>query len=78
METFEEIDETGAFIQPADAPDLYPKKFRKEIDEFNDWLFPHIHLEQPQLGRTQSQKRHTVRGRIHQPAEGQTLILKLV
>ena len=22
--------------------DLYPKKFRKEIDEFNDWLFPHI------------------------------------
>lgn len=29
-------------FQPADAPDLYPKKFRKEIDEFNDWLFPHI------------------------------------
>lgn len=29
-------------FQPVDAPDLYPKKFRKEIDEFNDWLFPHI------------------------------------
>lgn len=29
-------------FQPADAPDLYPKKFRKEIDELNDWLFPHI------------------------------------
>lgn len=29
-------------LQPKDAPDLYPKKFRKEIDEFNDWLFPHI------------------------------------
>ncbi len=29
-------------FQPKDAPDLYPKKFRKEIDEFNDWLFPHI------------------------------------
>lgn len=29
-------------FQPKDAPDLYPKKFRKEIDELNDWLFPHI------------------------------------
>ncbi len=29
-------------FQPKDAPDLYPKKFRREIDEFNDWLFPHI------------------------------------
>lgn len=29
-------------FQPEDAPDLYPKKFRKEIDEFNDWLFPHV------------------------------------
>lgn len=28
--------------QPVDAPDLYPVKYRKEIDEFNDWLFPHI------------------------------------
>ncbi len=28
--------------QPLDAPDLYPKKYRKEIDEFNDWLFPNI------------------------------------
>lgn len=29
-------------LQPADAPDLYPVKYRKEIDEFNDWLFPNI------------------------------------
>lgn len=29
-------------FQAEDAPDLYPKQFRKEIDEFNDWLFPHI------------------------------------
>lgn len=29
-------------FQPKDAPDLYPKKYRKEIDEFNDWLFPHV------------------------------------
>ena len=29
-------------FQPVDAPDLYPVKFRKEIDEFNDWLFPTI------------------------------------
>lgn len=29
-------------LQPKDAPDLYPKRFRKEIDEFNDWLFPHV------------------------------------
>lgn len=29
-------------FQPKDAPDLYPKKYRKEIDDFNDWLYPHI------------------------------------
>ncbi len=29
-------------FQPADAPDLYPKAYRREIDQFNDWLFPHI------------------------------------
>ena len=29
-------------FQKADAPDLYPVKYRKEIDEFNDWLFPNI------------------------------------
>lgn len=29
-------------FQPKAAPDLYPKRFRKEIDEFNDWLFPHV------------------------------------
>lgn len=29
-------------FQPEDAPDLYPVKYRKEIDEFNDWLFPHV------------------------------------
>lgn len=28
--------------QKEDAPDLYPVKYRKEIDEFNDWLFPNI------------------------------------
>ncbi len=29
-------------FQPADAPDLYPVKYRREIDEFNDWLFPTV------------------------------------
>ncbi|WP_081846518.1 glutathione S-transferase C-terminal domain-containing protein [Butyrivibrio sp. AE3004] len=29
-------------FQPEDAPDLYPVKYRDVIDEFNDWLFPHI------------------------------------
>ena len=29
-------------VQPVDAPDLYPVKYRKEIDEFNDWLFPTV------------------------------------
>ena len=29
-------------FQPKDAPDLYPVKYRKEIDDFNDWLFPNI------------------------------------
>lgn len=29
-------------FQPKDAPDLYPVKYRKEIDEFNDWLFPTV------------------------------------
>ena len=29
-------------FQPEDAPDLYPVKYRKEIDEFNDWLFPTV------------------------------------
>jgi putative glutathione S-transferase len=29
-------------FQPKDAPDLYPVKYRREIDEFNDWLFPNI------------------------------------
>ena len=29
-------------FQKEDAPDLYPVKYRKEIDEFNDWLFPHV------------------------------------
>ena len=29
-------------FQPADAPDLYPVKYRKEVDEFNDWLFPTV------------------------------------
>lgn len=29
-------------FQPQDAPDLYPVKYRREIDEFNDWLFPNV------------------------------------
>ena len=29
-------------FQPADAPDLYPKRYRAQIDEFNDWLFPTV------------------------------------
>ena len=29
-------------FQPVDAPDLYPVKYRREIDEFNDWLFPTV------------------------------------
>ena len=29
-------------LQPKDAPDLYPIKYRSEIDDFNDWLFPHV------------------------------------
>ncbi|MGN0341790.1 MAG: glutathione S-transferase C-terminal domain-containing protein [Roseburia sp.] len=28
--------------QDKDAPDLYPEDKRKEIDDFNDWLFPNI------------------------------------
>lgn len=29
-------------FQPEDAPDLYPEPLRKEIDRFNEWLFPNI------------------------------------
>lgn len=29
-------------FQKENAPDLYPEKLRKEIDDFNDWLFPTI------------------------------------
>lgn len=29
-------------FQAEDAPDLYPEELRKEIDDFNDWLFPNI------------------------------------
>lgn len=29
-------------FQSEDAPDLYPVELRKEIDDFNDWLFPNI------------------------------------
>ena len=29
-------------LQPKDAPDLYPVKYRDVIDDFNDWLFPHV------------------------------------
>ena len=41
-------------FQPEDAPDLYPKKFRKEIDEFNDWLFPHINNSHYRMAFCQS------------------------
>jgi len=30
-----------SFHKP-NAPDLYPENLRKEIDEYNDWLFPNI------------------------------------
>lgn len=29
-------------FQDKDAPDLYPKELRREIDVLNDWLFPNI------------------------------------
>jgi len=29
-------------FQDPDAPDLYPKELRREIDRLNDWLFPNI------------------------------------
>lgn len=29
-------------FQDKNAPDLYPVELRKEIDDFNDWLFPNI------------------------------------
>ena len=41
-------------FQPKDAPDLYPKQFRKEIDEFNDWLFPHINNSHYRMSFCQS------------------------
>ena len=41
-------------FQPKDAPDLYPKAFRKEIDEFNDWLFPHINNSHYRMSFCQS------------------------
>ena len=40
--------------QPVDAPDLYPVKYRKEIDEFNDWLFPHINNSHYRMAFCQS------------------------
>lgn len=41
-------------FQSKDAPDLYPKKFRKEIDEFNDWLFPHVNNSHYRMAFCQS------------------------
>ncbi len=29
-------------FQSPDAPDLYPEELRKEIDDYNDWLFPNV------------------------------------
>lgn len=45
-------------FQPKDAPDLYPKKFRKEIDEFNDWLFPHVNNAHYRMAFCQSPQAH--------------------
>lgn len=41
-------------LQPKDAPDLYPKAFRKEIDELNDWLFPHVNNSHYRMAFCQS------------------------
>ena len=41
-------------FQPKDAPDLYPKKFRREIDQLNDWLFPHINNSHYRMAFCQS------------------------
>ncbi|MCD7857270.1 MAG: glutathione S-transferase C-terminal domain-containing protein [Clostridiales bacterium] len=41
-------------FQPKDAPDLYPKQFRKEIDELNDWLFPHVNNSHYRMAFCQS------------------------
>lgn len=41
-------------FQPVDAPDLYPVKFRREIDEFNDWLFPHVNNGHYRMAFSQS------------------------
>ena len=42
LDLFDPIEVQFRKFQPVDAPDLYPVKYRKEIDEFNDWLFPNI------------------------------------
>ena len=41
-------------FQPVDAPDIYPVKYRKEIDELNDWLFPHVNNGHYRLSFCQS------------------------
>ena len=41
-------------FQPKDAPDLYPKKYRGVIDDFNDWLFPHVNNGGYRMGFCQS------------------------
>lgn len=41
-------------FQPKDAPDLYPKAYRDVIDEFNDWLFPHINNSHYRMAFCQS------------------------
>ncbi len=41
-------------FQAKDAPDLYPKKYRREIDEFNDWLFPHVNNSHYRMAFCQS------------------------
>ena len=45
-------------FQAPDAPDLYPKAYRKEIDQFNDWLFPHINNAHYRMAFCQSPEAH--------------------
>ncbi|MBR0132256.1 MAG: glutathione S-transferase C-terminal domain-containing protein [Lachnospiraceae bacterium] len=45
-------------FQKPDAPDLYPVRFRKEIDELNDWLFPHVNNAHYRMAFCQSYVAH--------------------
>ncbi len=45
-------------FQKPDAPDLYPVRYRKEIDELNDWLFPHVNNGHYRMAFCQSYVAH--------------------